>query len=342
MMRKTLFTILAASFSVLSFGQTNNELMKLGDAAMINGQYTNAVYYYAFILYKVKQGEEANYYPYEITTTYKKPEKDNTGAILPPANPSRKEVILIHKLADAYLQADDYENGEIWFAAAVENPKEEFPYSRYYYGVALMFNEKFEEAQQNFEKFQSENGNPENKFYKLAASNIASCQFALNPENTDNLIQVSGLESTISEGTTNFAIQFTSDNNVLFSSARSNEATDSTASPDDEYLLDIYIASLDENMEIGKPEKFPFSINSKEYHEGSAVLSNDGNTMFFTRVNPANKNETKIYASRKFNGQWLEPFEMDNHINEEGFRSFSPFLSDNGKRLYFASNRPGG
>jgi hypothetical protein len=66
-------------FTFLSFGsfsQTNAELLKMGDAAMINGQYTNAVYYYAFILYKVKQGEEAAYYPYEITTTYKEPKKN--------------------------------------------------------------------------------------------------------------------------------------------------------------------------------------------------------------------------------------------------------------------------
>jgi hypothetical protein len=52
-------------------------------------------------LYKVKQGEDAHYDPYEITTTYKKPEKNEQGSILPPADPSRKEIIIIHKLGQA-------------------------------------------------------------------------------------------------------------------------------------------------------------------------------------------------------------------------------------------------
>lgn len=74
-MIRILSLLICTLLSLGSFSQTNAELLKMGDAAMVNGQYTNAVYYYAFILYKVKQGEEAAYYPYEITTTYKEPKK---------------------------------------------------------------------------------------------------------------------------------------------------------------------------------------------------------------------------------------------------------------------------
>ena len=343
MIKKILYTLLISCFATPLFAQTNNELMKLGDAAMVNGQYTNAVYYYAFILYKVKQGEEALYYPYEITTTYKSPEKDENGAILPPKNPTKKEKVLIHKLAKAYLYADDYGNAETWFAAAINYPNDEFPYVRYNYASALMYNEKFEAAQKEFEAFQTENATPEDRFYKQASSNIASCQFALNPENTDSEIDLTELDAEINKGTTNFGVQYTSDNYIVFSSAREiTDGSDSLSNPMDKYMLDIYIAPVGKDGSIGKPEKFPFSINSKEYHEGSAVLSGDGNTIFFTKMDPTNRNETKIYASRKFNNTWLEPFEMDDHINMDGFRALTPFLSPNGERLYFSSNRPGG
>jgi OOP family OmpA-OmpF porin len=90
------------------------------------------------------------------------------------------------------------------------------------------------------------------------------------------------------------------------------------------------------------PEKFPFEINSSDYHEGSAVISQDGNSLFFTKMDPQNRNETKIYASRKFNNQWLKPFPLDNNVNMDGFRSMNPFLTEDGKTMYFASNRPGG
>src|SRR3990172_7208599 len=119
MMKKISTYIFFALVSGLSsYSQTNNELVKLGDAAMANGQYSNAVHFYAFILYKIQQGEEAMYYPYEVTTAYKEPEKNADGTVSPPENPSEKEIDLIHKLADAYRLADDYKNAEIWYAAS--------------------------------------------------------------------------------------------------------------------------------------------------------------------------------------------------------------------------------
>jgi len=59
-------------------------------------------------------------------------------------------------------------------------------------------------------------------------------------------------------------------------------------------------------------------------------------------MDPNNRNETKIYASRKFNNQWLKPFVMDANVNLDGFRSINPYLSEDGKTLYFSSNIPGG
>lgn len=341
MIRKLTYILFALILSNLSFGQTNNELMKLGDAAVINGRYTNAVYYYAFILYKVKQGEEANYYPYEVTTTYKAPKRSESGSILPPANPTAKERDLIHKLAYAYLMADDYTNSMSWYESAITHPDKDFPNSRYYYGISLMYNERFEEAKKEFIAFQEEIGDEENKYHKLAASQIASCQFALNPKNTDNEIEATKVDGQLNEGITNYGIQYASENKILFSSAR--KVKDTTINNDlDGYQLDLYIADINEDQSISNLEKFPFAISSVDYHEGSAVLSEDGNTIFFTKMNPANRNETKIFASRKFNGRWLEPFALDNNVNQDGFRSMSPFLSGDGNTLFFSSNRPGG
>jgi outer membrane protein OmpA-like peptidoglycan-associated protein len=58
-------------------------------------------------------------------------------------------------------------------------------------------------------------------------------------------------------------------------------------------------------------------------------------------MDPDNRNETKIYASRKFNNQWLKPFALDKNVNLDGFRSMNPYLTDD-NTLYYASNRPGG
>lgn len=346
-MMKQIFVLIIAVLSLPVFGQTNNELMRMGDAAMINGQYTNAVHYYSFILYRIQEGEEALYYPYEITTGYTKPQKNEDGTVQPPANPSDKEIIVIHKLADAYRGADDYKHAEIWYKAALEHPKEEFPYARYFYGVSLMYNGKFEEAQAQFEQFQSEIGDTENKFYKMSDSKIASCQFAMNPNNVKDKVQVVEMDSLINLGSTSFGMQFVSDEYMIFSSARVETKIDSTKldeerNPLELYMLDIYLVPINEDGTLGEPEKFPYEINSSEYHEGSAVITGDGNSMFFTFMDPNNRTETKVYASRRFNNQWMKPFALDNNVNMDGFRSMNPYITSDGSTLYFSSNRPGG
>lgn len=340
-MSKLFYTLALFLFSTSLYSQTDNELLKMGDAAMINGQYTNAVYYYAFILYKVKEGEEANYYPYEITTTYKQPEKNEGGSIIPPTNPTKKEIVLIHKLAEAYLMADDYKNAELWYESAIKYPSSEFPLTHFNYAVALMYNKKYEAAQLEFELYQTENEDPASEYYQQASSLIASCQFALNPINTDPEVFFNELPSYMNEGSTNFGLQYTSDNHVIFSSARVN-SNDDTLVENANYLLDMYIAPIESDGTIGQPERFPFTLNTRDYHEGSAVLSPDGNTIFFTKMDPSNRNETKIYASRNINGVWLLPYALDPHVNLDGFRSLTPYLNEAGDKLYYSSNRPGG
>ena len=340
--------ILALLMTGSLFGQTNKELMKMGDAAMVNGRYSNAVHYYAFILFKIQEGQEALYYPYEISNAYKEPEKDENGTIAPPESPNSKEIRVMHKLADAYRLADDYKNAETWYEAVMQHPNEEFPYAQYFYGVSLMYNDKFEEAQTQFEQFQTVINDKDNKYYRLSNDKIASCQFALNPINTKEAVELSNLDSLINAGSTSFGLQFVSDEYMIFSSARADNTPDSMRIDDGDrnplelYLLDIYMVKLNEDGSLGEPEKFPFEINSKDYHEGSAVISKDGNSMFFTKMDPNNRNETKIYASRKFNNQWLKPFALDNTVNMDGFRSMNPYLTADGKTLYFSSNRPGG
>ena len=263
-----------------------------------------------------------------------------------PESPTAKEVDLIHKLADAYRLADDYKNAEIWYAAALKNPKEQFPYAQFFYGVSLMYNSKFEEATVQFEQFQQANNDPDNQYYQLATSKIASCQFAMNPENTKEGVTVMNPGALLNDGSTSFGLQFVSDEYMVFSSARLSNTPDSLLTeepnPLEFYLLDIYLVKLNEDGTLGTVEKFPFEINTQDYHEASAVISADGNSLFFTKMDPNNRNETKIYASRKFNNTWLAPFALDNNVNMDGFRSMNPYLTADGKTLYFSTNRTHG
>lgn len=321
--------------------QTYPELVKLGDEAMQTGQYSNAVYYYAFTLYKIDQGLEAGYYPYEISTTYEAPHTDNTGAIVPPVNPTEKQIKVIHRLGKAYLLADDYENAEKWLAAAIKYPQEEFPNARFDYADALMQRGDYQAAEQEFTTFSNELTDSLSLFHDKARTKIASCQFARNQAVPDQRIIVEQLEGKMTEGSTNFGIQFTSDSHIIFSSARDKSNSDSTQKKDENFLLDLFIAPVN-NGQIGTPEKFPFPLNSNEFHEASPTMSDDGEFIYFTKMNPVNKNETQIFGSRKIAGKWIEPFKLGSHVNKEGFRSLTPYFQSSNRRLYFSSNQIGG
>lgn len=96
------------------------------------------------------------------------------------------------------------------------------------------------------------------------------------------------------------------------------------------------------------PKKFSKEINTR-YHEASAAFSADGQTVFFTRNN-FNDGKTgrsedglvklSIYtAHRSPDGDWVNVTQLPFCSDE--FHSVHPTITADGKRLYFASNRPG-
>ncbi|MFA0963165.1 hypothetical protein AB9P05_15285 [Roseivirga sp. BDSF3-8] len=68
----------------------------------------------------------------------------------------------------------------------------------------------------------------------------------------------------------------------------------------------------------------------------------DGKILVISMDGPESQGEEDLYVSLKNeNGEWSEPLHMGSTINSNRF-DISPFLSEDGKRLFFASARPGG
>ena len=87
-------------------------------------------------------------------------------------------------------------------------------------------------------------------------------------------------------------------------------------------------------------------VNESDHFVGS--LSSDGSTLIFSAMTRSNlfydarRQENDLYVStRDSTGKWSPPFNLGNTINTAGEES-SPFLSADGRTLYFATNgRPG-
>ena len=138
------------------------------------------------------------------------------------------------------------------------------------------------------------------------------------------------------------------DNGLLFcsNSRKLAKKADKATVVDD---LNLKFATFDSLGNLMKPSAFSRRTNSKT-HEGPSCFSSKGDTMFLTRVmskggiaktNKEGETTLKIYIKIRdkegnFLGEEVMPFES------ETYSYCHPTLSADGKRLYFASNMPGG
>lgn len=340
-MRKLIVILIACVLSVSGIAQSNKKMVNLGDEEMTNGNYASAVFYYSKVLNKLAGGgPDQIYHPYSVNAFYKSSRKGGVANFEPPKNATGTQLEVLHKLADAYRLAKDYDNAEKWYAVAVESPREENPYDHYFYGVSLMNNNKYEEAKVQFNQVLEDFPDSESKYNQLALDKLANCEFALNPANDNKAIDFVLADTVINGGSTSFGMMYKKDG-YIFSSARKDSIENEGDESIDEFNSDLYFTKRNPDGTFQLPEALDIKINSP-YNEGAAVVSPDGRSLFFTRVNPLNRNESAIYVCRRFNGVWLEPFKLGGNINAAGFRSTTPYLCEDGTTLYYSSNRPGG
>jgi outer membrane protein OmpA-like peptidoglycan-associated protein len=101
----------------------------------------------------------------------------------------------------------------------------------------------------------------------------------------------------------------------------------------------------------GMPLKMkPFSLElNSQFHEGPVSFSKDGNTIYFTRSNETNGvnhadnqgvTRLKIYTAVKEVEDWAKIKELP--FNNNSYSVCHPSLSNDGTKLYFSSDMPGG
>lgn len=103
---------------------------------------------------------------------------------------------------------------------------------------------------------------------------------------------------------------------------------------------DIFISEF--NTDRWQEAK-PFDAVNSQYNEGSAALTKDGKTIYFSRCDaPDGFGNCDLYYS-EFKGDtvWTEPKNMGGWINSMGWDSH-PTLSPTEDTLYFSSDRAGG
>lgn len=238
-------------------------------------------------------------------------------------------------IAFCYRKLKDYENAEKYYEKAVElNPTESK--NNLYYGQALKNNGKIREAKTQFEEFNKKN--PSSLIGKLM---LQSC---IDVEEWEVVPKEFTVEpfSIINSSTSDFSpIKYK--DGILFVSERGidlvNESADQLSG---QPYLSIYFAKQSDGYKKAKP--FSYQINT-QYHDGPACISADGKTMYFTRADKNEKgtqhvNKLKIYSATLEGKKWKNITEFKH--SSPLYSVAHPWLSDDGARLFFASDMPGG
>ena len=144
--------------------------------------------------------------------------------------------------------------------------------------------------------------------------------------------------------TSDFGISFMGDR-VVFASTRNQDRP--IYAWNKKPYLDLYVADFSDEGEVSNVTLFSDNINT-DTHESSAAFSDDQQVMYFDRTNSRRVKTDwsevpvatiRIYRAEMVDGEWdnIEPlpFTSDQYSVEH------PTLSQDGTKLYFASDMPG-
>jgi WD40-like Beta Propeller Repeat len=110
----------------------------------------------------------------------------------------------------------------------------------------------------------------------------------------------------------------------------------------------IFLAKQLDNGMLSKPLPFAESLTTS-FYDGPLCFNTDGTTVYFTRSNLKHNKpvkakdglvKLKIYSAQLKADKWENIVELP--FNNKEYDFSHPSVSPDGRRLYFASNRPGG
>ncbi|MFC5195789.1 OmpA family protein [Bizionia hallyeonensis] len=255
---------------------------------------------------------------------------------------------VLTRLGDCYYNNSDTESAAIWYKLALNKYKKVNPEYIYKYIQTQRSLSNYEEADTWLAKFKDIQ-NDDRRADDLDGSNIALYESLESLKGVEVKVKNLDINSKYSD----FGA-FVYNNNMYFASARNTE--NDIYKWNNEPYLDIYSAEVSQGENNIDSISNPTSVIIKgkdrnDVHEASVAITNDGNTMYFTRDNVNKKNKPiydkkgtshlKIYkATKAEDGSWDNVIELP--FNDDIYSTGHPTLSPDNKTLYFVSDREGG
>jgi outer membrane protein OmpA-like peptidoglycan-associated protein len=251
-----------------------------------------------------------------------------------------KDEKMFQQLGNAYYFKAELTKAVKWYDELFSDYPVQQPEYYYRYSQALKSIGNYVKADKMLEQFNAKNGN-----------DSRGVLFKNNKNYLEEIKANSGRFSVSDAGINTIFSDFGSsflDEKLVFASARDTGGVSKKVFKwNNQAFTNLFWTEVKPNGELGKPKRFVSKINSK-FNESSAVFTQDGKTMYFTRNNYAegkkgndanNKTLLKLYKATLIDGEWDNVVELPFNSNE--YSVAHPALSVDGNVLYFASDMSG-
>jgi peptidoglycan-associated lipoprotein len=241
-------------------------------------------------------------------------------------------------IGEAYRRSNRLHEAEKYYQKAVEGgTNEEQAY--YYYAMALKANGSYESAASQFKNYINVGTNfdlinkAKNELNNLKAINEIIAQ--------KPYYKVGNVEKLNTEEAEYSPYYFK--DKLYFTSSR---GADKMHAATNTGFTDLYEYIFDGGDNFsGQARRLPDAINTVDAHDATCVFTDNGKTIIFSRGNDGSKKGAKdvqIYTSKiGEDGKWTPAVSIES-INDVNAWNSCPALSNDGKTLYFSSNREGG
>jgi len=335
--------LIAACFILTSMGvfsQSKKLWLMYADEAYKKKDYATAINYYNKVIDDTTV-LDIFVLPYEISLVNlpMKDLKDTTRIKKGQEVKVSKYDYILHKLGHAYQRNADYQHAATYLKKSVDRGV--YTDDEYYHALALMQLKKYTEAMNEFESY-SGSSYKTDSLAKQAQHQMSSCFYAQDSiNNTHKQVRVRMMDTAIvNKGSANFApMFFGSPTKLIFTSARKGGVVNNPEKQDSKYLCDLWWTEQHDGV-WDKPSNFGRPVNSG-LHEGAGIMSVD-EILFLTRWSDNNRDEVFIYMAKMADGKFFECYKLDKNVNITGYKSMHPYITFDGSKLYFSSNRPGG
>ncbi|RYY85228.1 MAG: flagellar motor protein MotB, partial [Chitinophagaceae bacterium] len=322
-MRTLSLLTIALLFAFTGQAQFAQDYYKAANEYYAKGDYYSAAQYFEKYLSGGKGKSTQGYKPYTVSAA--------SGKAAAKAG-SREQAV--YKAAESYRHLNYFEKAEPLYREASAYDKTQFPLATYWHGTSLRALEKYAEAEQAFVAFKQQY-TQQDQYSAAADREIQNLRFIQQQLARKDLryFTVNKITTQADTGAT-YAPVWTNNQTLLLTSTRPEAGAGKT------YTNRIYEATYAGGA-ITAVNKASVA-QPKDVHQGVTAITPDGNTLYFTRWTIGEGKKTaSIFSSKRDASGWSEPAPVAT-LNVAGTNTQQPAITPDGKKLLFASDRPGG